>query len=176
MTKTKAALLMLIAAAAGGCSQDPQSGYTMKNLYLENIHSVAVPMWSRGRDVYRRDNETRLTEAICKQIELDTPYKIMDRSRADTLLTGTIENIVQTTLGSNPDTGLPREIEINMYISMRWTDLRSGDVLVDRKFNVSATYLPGKPFNEDYFLGSEDVINRLAAQIVEQMEKPYTKG
>lgn len=162
-------------AAAAGCSSDGTTGYTTNSLYRPGIRTVAVPIWQRGEKVYRREVEDRLTEAVQKQIELDTPYKVTSRAKADTELRGTIDEIDQRPMSINPDTGLARELEVTIIVSFTWTDLRpGGKVLVERKnFRVAATYIPEGAYNEDFFQGSEDAINRLAQRIVEQMETPW---
>ncbi|HUT58319.1 MAG TPA: LptE family protein [Phycisphaerae bacterium] len=178
MRRLTAILLTLLAGATAvpGCSNDPNKGYTFKSPYPSGVKTVAVPIWGRGKYVYRRGLEFRLTEALQKQVELDTPYKVVRKPRADTELTGTIDQIAQRPLSINPDTGRPREMEITFFVSFKWTDLRSGEVLVERtNFRVAGTYLPAAGFNEDFFQGSEDVIDRLAARIVEQMEVPFTR-
>ncbi len=170
-SKIPISLVLLAAAAAtsAGCG-----GYTMKNQYRGGIKTVAVPIWTRGKDVYRRGLEFRLTEALQKRIELDTPYKVVKKSQADTELTGKINLIEQRVLSKNPETGLPRELEATFTVSFTWKDLRNGEVLVERKeFRVADTYIPHRPVGEDFFQGSESLINRLARRIVETMEAPW---
>jgi len=153
---------------------NPTQGYTLRSQYPTNVRTVSVPMWTRGREVYRRGLEMRLTEALVKQIEHDTPYKVTKSVRADTQLKGTIDRVTQQVLTINPDDGLPREIEVMLEVSFRWTDLRTGKVLRERKgFRVAGTYVPSGPFREDFFHGSEDTINRLARRIVEQMQADW---
>ena len=159
---------------ACGCSSDPRAGYTTKSQYVEGIKTVAVPIWRRGKKVYRRGLEMRLTEAIIKRMELDTPYKVTDKSRADTEIRGSIDLVSQRVLSFNPDSGMPREKEITMTVSFTWTDLRNGKVIAERRnFRQTGTYIPPAPLGEDFFQGSEDVVNRLAKRIVEQMEADW---
>jgi hypothetical protein len=164
-------LLVTILVGLAGCEP---FGYTAQNQYRKNIRTIAVPIWTRGKDVYRRDVEINLTKALAKRIELSTPYKITDRKKADTLLTGTIDRIEQATTSFNPDTGTPREIAVTYYVSFQWEDLRSGTILVKKSnFPVSDVYLPSPPFNEGFFLGSESLNERLALRIVETMESDW---
>jgi len=174
-TKTCAVILLAcVAAATGGCSHDPTQGYTLDSQYDTGIKTVAVPIWTRGRHVFRRELQMRLTEAVIKKVELDTPYKVVDKSRADTELRGSLDVVSQRVLSFNPDTGLPRETEITMAVSFAWTDLRSGKVIKQvSNLRQSAVYIPPSPFGEDFFQGSEDTINRLAQRIVEQMESDW---
>ena len=168
------ALVSALLAAASGCANDPSAGYTMAGLYAEDIESVAVPIWNRDTRVFRRELETRLTEALVKRIELDTPYKVTDKSRADTILTGTILTVSQRVLGVNPDLGTPRDIELQIAVTFSWTDLRTGKVLVKRTNFVSAgVYSQAEPLNEDFFIGSSSAIDLLAQRVVQTMEKPW---
>ena len=168
---------VLLALAAGGqvgCNVDPSQGYTLKSQYPSNVRTVSVPIWTRSHRVYRRRLEMRLTEALVKQIENDTPYKVTKKVRADTELTGTIERVTQQVLTINPDNGLPLEMEITLEVSFRWTDLRTGKVLRERSsFRVAGTYVRASPFSESFFHGSEETINRLARRIVEQMQADW---
>jgi len=167
-------LLAALGALAGGCNVDPGQGYTLKSQFPGGIETVHVPIWSRGKDVYRRDLEFRLTEALIKRIQLDTPYRQATRSRADTILTGSIDEVTQHVLSTNPDTGRPHEMEVTMVVSFVWKDLRTGDVLKEKKgFRVAGTYIPEAPFSEEFFHGGEEVINRLAKRIVEQLESDW---
>ncbi len=163
-----------LAAALSSCATDGRSGYTVTDQYRPGIRTVAVDIWQRGKNVYRRDIEIRTAEAVVKRIEQDTPYKVTDKSRADTLLTGSIDDVEQRTLSFSPDTGLPRETELTLIISFTWTDLRTGKTIVGRKrMKVSGSYTREDPITEDFFQGSEDVINRLARRVVEHMEQPW---
>ncbi len=164
-----------MACVVGGClSNDPATGYTTTSQYRQGIRTVAAPIWTRGKDVYRRDVEIRLTESIIKRIELDTPYKVTTKSQADTILTGTIDLISQQTLSFDPDSGVPREMQVTFSVSFKWEDLRTGKTLVKRKnFQVAGVYLPPAPFSEDFFEGSADLMDKLARRIVETMEADW---
>ena len=185
---TRILFAVAMALSAAGCSGDPSAGYTMRSPYRGGIKTVAIPIANRGKDVYRRELEMQLTEAVQKQVELSTRYKVTSRGKADTLLEMTIVKIDQRPLSFNTDTGLPREKEIRMTIRFVWKDLRSGEVIVERdKLEIDGVYLPNSttletnpgpsvdemPYNEDFFQGSQDVINRAAARIVEQMEADW---
>ncbi len=165
------ALCGLVVAFAG-CNGDPMLGYSLDTMYRDDVSSVYVPMFIRGSDVYRQGEEYRLTEAVIKQIQADTPYRISDRDRADTLLTGELVSITRTVLATNRDTGNPIEQEIIVRVAFTWTNLDTGEVLADvRGLDVAMTYAPD--LNEDFFQGSQDVYERAARRIVEYMETPW---
>ncbi len=166
--------IALLGALLAGCGSDPTRGYVAGGLYPETVQTVAVPIWTRGPEVYRRDLEFRLTEALVKRLELDTPYKVVGRDQADTVLEGSIVAVDQQVLSYNPDTGEPRDLEIRLVVSYRWTDLRTGEVLAEREnFRAAGVYYPTEPVGQDAFLGSADAVNLLAQRIVETLEKPW---
>ena len=159
--------------AVSGCAGDPSKGYTTKSMFPDTVHTVAVTMFERSKDVYRRDIEIRLTEAIQKRIQQNTPYRLAKRERADSELTGELVKISQQVLSYNGLTGDPNEIEAVFTINFTWKD-RRGNVLVKREnFQVSGTYIPSAPFNENFFQGSDDILNKAAVLIVEQMESDW---
>ena len=168
MNSRRIGLFFIVAlVGASGC------GYQSGGLYRRGIRTVAVPIWTRGEDIYRRGLEMRLTEAIIKRIEM-TPYKVTKRSRADTLLTGTIETISNQTLSKDPDTDQAREIQTTFTISFQWEDLRNGNILAYQEdYSFAGVYLPDTNYDEDFFRGSEDLIDKLAERIVEHMESPW---
>ena len=179
MNRTLLGMTVLAVTAAvvfTGCGNpDPTKGYTTISQYRPDIKTIAVPIFRRGTYEYRRDIEFRLTEALVKQIEAQTPYKVVSKGNADTELTGTIQSIDQQVLNFDPGTGRAREIQLRVTVDFTWKDLRGeGKVLVNRKnFRVAAEYIPPRPFNEDFFLGSEDAFNKMARRLVEQLAQPW---
>ena len=166
--RTASALVCGMAIVLGGC------GYTVQSQYRKGIQTVAVPIWRRATGEYRREIEIRLTESLVKRIESETPYKVVHRKDADTELTGTLRSVRQHVLSFNPHTGQAREIQARLLVDFTWKDLRTGKVLVERKkFPVTAEYIPQCPFAEDFFLGSEDALNKLSQRIVEQLAEPW---
>ena len=169
-------LVLMIAAVCIGCGNpDPNKGYTTTSQYRTDVQTIAVPIFRRGTYEYRRDIEFRLTEALKKQIEARTHYKLVDKSRADTLLTGVIQSVEQDVLSFNQRTGRPREVQLRVTVDFTWKDLRPpGKMIKEKKnFRVAAEYLPSAPFSEDFFDGSEDAFNKMARRIVEQLAQRW---
>ncbi|HMD54839.1 MAG TPA: LPS assembly lipoprotein LptE, partial [Phycisphaerae bacterium] len=78
-------LLACALFSAAGC------GYQSQYLYPTGIETISVPMWSNQS--YYRNLEFQLTEAIDKNIESRTPYRLASGDQADTELTGTITDV-----------------------------------------------------------------------------------
>jgi len=170
-----AAGMLLVALAAGGCTNpDPTQGWTTRSQFRQDVKTVAVPIWRRGTAEYRRDIEIRLTNALRKRIEEQTPYKVVDRARADTVLSGTLVKATQRVLSFDPRTGTAREIQLRLIVDFTWKDLRTGKNLREEKnYPVAADYIPTEPFREDFFQGSTDALDKLAQRIVEQLAEDW---
>ena len=154
--------IAVIAAATmlGSC------GYSSRSLYNTAYHTVAVPIFANKS--FRREWEFRLTEAIAKNIESRTPYKVTSQDRADTVLSGEIVNIEENVLTERTGTDLPRESQLTVVVNFTWKD-RTGRVLVERKgLNRSATEIP--QIGERVDDAEQLAIERLATAIVDQMQ------
>lgn len=159
-----------VLALTGCMNPDPSQGYTTRSQFRQDVKTVTVPIWRRGTQEFRRDFEIKLTEALVKRIEAETPYKVVDKSRADSILEGTLQSIKQHVLSFDPRTGQAREIQVRLTVDFTWKNLRTGEVMVEKKnFPVTADYIPLSPFREDVFLGTQDALNELAIRIVEQL-------
>jgi hypothetical protein len=148
----------------GGC------GYTSARPFGTDIQTVHVEMF-QSRE-FRRELEFRLTESIVKRIEMDTPYHVAPRAKADALLTGEVLDVQNMTLGEDFDTDLPREIGSTVVVRYTLKDLRTGEILVERPRAVFQTsYIP--PVGETFFVGMTRAMDGLAEQIVESMESVW---
>jgi hypothetical protein len=121
---------------------------------------------------FRRELEFRLTEALGKRIELDTPYRIAPRNTADAMLSGEILEVKNRTFGHDLENDDPREIGSTIVIRFRFQDLRSGDTLIERpRFVYQTSYIPsvGETFTEGMTRGLEG----MAEAIVEALETDW---
>ncbi len=144
----------------------PSCGYSTKPLYSSAYKTVAVPIFANKS--FRREWEFKLTEALVKNIEFRTPYKVVSQDRADTVLTGEITDIQENVLTRRAGTNLPRETQVTMIVNFTWKD-RAGRVLVERKgFNRSSTEIP--QLGERIQDAEQLALERLAAAIVDQMQ------
>jgi Lipopolysaccharide-assembly len=144
-------------------------GYSTRPLYNSAYHTVAVPIFTNKS--FRREWEFRLTEAVAKNIEYRTPYKLNSTDKADTVLTGEITDIQENVLTQRAGTILPQETEVTVIVNFTWKD-RNGRVLVERKgFNRSATEI--MQTGERVTDAEQLAVERLAAAIVDQMQSEW---
>ena len=158
------ALCLTVATGLTGCS------YSTVRPFPADIQTVHVEMF-QSRE-FRRELEFRLTEAITKRVEIDTPYRIAPRRTADTLLTGEILAVENVTFGDDFDLDRPREIGSTVIVSFRMQDLRTGDILVERpRFVYQTSYIP--PVGETFSDGMTRALDGMAELIVETMESGW---
>ncbi len=146
-------------------------------LYPSEIRTVYVPMFESAS--FRRNLGEQLTEAVVKQIELRTPYKVVPNARADSVLSGRITGETKRILIESP-TDEPRELQVNLEVQVSWVD-RSGQVLRPPgsvpmppelvTIGASASAVP--EVGQSIATAHQQAIDRLARQIVALMETPW---
>lgn len=155
------------------------AGYQIGNrgLFPADIQTVHVPMFES--DSLRRHLGERLTEAVCKEIERRTPYKLANNDNADSVLTGRIvgdrKNVLVNTLS-----GDPRELQVGLQVQVTWVD-RRGSLLRDEAtiplppevtdISASANLVP--EVGQSVATAQQEAIRRIAQQIVNLMETPW---
>ena len=145
-------------------------GYSTARPFRTDIQTIHVQMF-HSRE-FRRELEFRLTEAVIKRIETDSPYRIAPGQTGDVLLTGEILAVENRTFGDDFDLDLPREIGSTVVLRLRLQDMRTGEILVDRpRFVYQTSYIP--PVGETFTQGMTRALDGLAEQIVETMESGW---
>ncbi len=163
---------LIVVVFCAGCSNDPTQGYSSKTTFREDISSVAVPIFTN--DAYTRDVEFELTDALVKEIEARTPYKVTSQAKADTVLIGHIRSIHLDQLSKSRTTKLAEEVIVKVTIDFEWKDLRSGQTLVSRKdYSGFGLFVPSKPSSEPIELGQFAAVEQLARDVVGEMRSNW---
>lgn len=144
-------------------------GYSTERPFRNDIQTIYVEMLHSKE--FRRDLEFQLTEALVKRIEMDTPYKVAPRARADSVISGEILEVQQRTFGTDFDSDLPRETGTTIIMNWRWKDLRTGELRGLRRQVYTTSYIP--PVGETFDTAMVRGLDGLAQQIVEAMEKDW---
>lgn len=147
------------------------------SIYRPDVQTVHVPVFQS--DSYRRFLGEWLTEAVVKEIELTTPYKVVRAQGADSVLTGRLTRDVKFMVTENRNDE-PRDIEMELQVEVSWRD-RRGELLVAprrldlppalRQFNQAVHLVPEA--GQSIATAQQDAIQRLAVQIVAAMELPW---
>jgi hypothetical protein len=169
-----AALLFFYPVALSGCA-----GYQVGagSLYAPDVRTVFVPMIES--DSYRRDLGERLTEAVVKEIELKTPYKVVNTPDADSILSARLIRDTRRTLVENAFDD-PRVSEIELHAEVRWLNRRRQPIVPMQALpippdlvliNQTSNLIP--EVGQSVASQQQQAIERLAQQIVSTMEAPW---
>lgn len=170
MKKALVSIIFTFVAAAlisvAGCG----GGYENSWLYPDQVQTVYVEMFDTTS--FRRGYEYELTDAICKRIEAQTPYKIVsDRNVADSVLSGQL-GITASVLATDYYSAKPIEQETLVNVRVTWKDLKTGRLLIDgEKVYGSSSY--STPLGQTVEYSINRAVNKAAVRVVELMETPW---
>ena len=169
-----------------GCALVPLAGcasYRFGNatLYAPNVRTVYVPVFQSDsfRTTPSIDVGERLTEAVCKEIEKRTPFKVVgSEAAADSVLTGRVVADTKRMVVESP-TDQSRMVEMNYQVLVTWADrggsvIASGDVpLPAATVDVGQAAALVPEFGRSVASTQMESIEKLAQQIVGLMEEPW---
>jgi hypothetical protein len=147
------------------------------SLYPQDIQTVYVPVFES--DSFRRNLAEFLTEAIAKEIEGKTPYKVVGSPNADSVLSGKITTDTKRVIIED-QYDYPRETQINMSVEVRWVnrkgDLVSSPATIPVPADLAMLSSDGMlvpEYGQSVATAQLQSIQRLATQIVSLMESPW---
>jgi hypothetical protein len=160
--------------AIAGCA-----GYQVGagSLYAPDVTTVYVPMIDS--DSYRRDLGERLTEAVIKEIELKTPYKVVSTPDADSILSARLISDTRRTLIENAFDD-PRLSETELHAEVTWLNRRRLPIVPMQAIPMPPELVPISQTSnlipeagQSVATSQQQAIERLAQQIVSTMEAPW---
>lgn len=177
MTLRMPLLCLLLAIGLSGCgyqqsgsTANASGGYHWGTLYRGDVRTVAVPIFTNK--TYYRGVEFNLTKAIVNQLEAQSPYKVVPRERADTVLEGEIQRVRVRTISLDRVTDIPQEQLYEVSVNFTWKDLRSGKILATQKdFEQTAPWYP--TLGESDFFAQQQNVERLALAIVQRLQAEW---
>ena len=146
--------------------------YNLGNQYLyrSDIRTVHVAMFDS--ESFRLFLGQRLTESVVKQIELNTPYTIGAPHVADSFVRGKLIRERKRPLSEDKYDD-PNVLEIEYRVEVTWVD-RAGVPLMPLqsvRIERDAVFIPEA--GQSMATAQQQVIDRIAHQIVGQMEMPW---
>lgn len=175
-------LLRLLPAIALLCWSLGCAGYRSgaESLYAPDVATVYVPMVES--DSMRRDLGERLTEALVKEIELKTPFKVVASPNADSLLVVTLRSD-RRTVQAEDQFDNPRVFAGELFAEASWMNRRRLPLAPTRSIEVPPGFGDAvgvsqqTPFipeaGQTIASHQQKMIARLAEQIVGVMEEPW---
>ncbi len=165
-----AVLLLFTVVLSVGCA-----AYHMGNqdLFDRRVQTVSVSIV--GNETWRRGYGERLTEAIVREIENRTPYKVVRECNADMILKVTIVDENKQVKFQN-DWADPRELTVGIAIKAEYIDRRTNQVMqaqcIDSKefSSIAADSSLIAEAGQSNATSSQTVMTTLAQRIVGMME------
>lgn len=163
--------IVSVVTTLSGCG-----GYMIGGPYDQQIRTVEVPIFEATS--YRRGLDLQLTEAVQKQIQQRTPFRVV-KDGGDTRLTGRIIDLKKSVLGETRNDD-PRELQVNLALEVVWEDLRAGKVLAQEQFPLTpgmaalrsqAEFAP--EVGQSLATATQQSLNQMARQVVDLMETPW---
>lgn len=162
-------ILLLIAVSIVGCSADSTSSYSNGALYSKKYRTIALPIFKNSSQ--DRAVSFQLADALVKEVESTTPYKVTSEGRADTVLRGTITRVDLQNLSQSLATGLTEEMAFKVTVDFEWMDMRTGKPIVSRSgFQSSAVFVASLPNKQPIDLGRFAVTHQMARDIVANLQ------
>lgn len=161
---------VLLALFASGC------GYMVGGAFDYQVHSVAVPVFKS--ETNRRGLEYLLTEAVQKEIQTRSHFRLVRADTADTVLHGRILDSRKDVLGITAFDD-PRELQNSLVVEIRWEDRRNGRVHIhhmpirDLQRHLSSQSAFAPEIGQSQATATDTAVRELAAKIVDMMETPW---
>ena len=149
---------------SSGCA-----GYRVgsQSLFRPDIHSVHVPIFQS--DLFRRHYGERLTEAVVKEIEQRTHFKVTSGALAHSTLRGHILSDTKRVLAENVNDE-PRDLQYGSRIELTWTDRRGNSLMRRVVLNIEEAVNFVPEGGQSMTTAQQELINRMARNVVSQME------
>lgn len=172
---TIATVLVALPLLTLGCA-----AYRVGNgtLYAPDVATVYVPIIQSNS--FRRELGEMLTEAVIKEIELKTPFKVVGTPDADSALVARVLSDFKDVTIENPNDD-PRALNLGLVVEVTWQNRRRQPIapptvipLPPELFIPITGAAPVIPEAGQSVASQQMVaIERLAGQIVATMEEPW---
>ena len=164
-------MLLCLSIVVAGC------GYQVGSPYSARYKTIDVPVFKTNS--YRRGFEYQLTEAVQREVQSQTHFRLAKGANADTRLIGTIVEVRKDVLGETAFDD-PRELQLSIAVELKWIDARTGQVLSQHSvpLNGQSTHLIATgefapEVGHSLATATQATVDDLARQIVEQLESPW---
>ena len=140
------------------------------SMHRFEVRSIHVPIFESSS--FRRFLGQRLTEAVVKEIELNTPFVVTSADRAQSVLTGRIVRERKRVLFETENDD-PRALQNEMQVEVTRND-RAGTPLMQRqvlRLTRDIAFIPEG--GQSLTTAQQALIERIARQIVGQMEMAW---
>ncbi len=172
MMPRRTSLALLIAASLAACASDPREGYSWGSSFDTSIQSVAAPMWEN--ETFHHGLEARITEALVKEVQRATPWRVAAVGEADTTISGVLRRVELRKLSTARTSGLTEEVSIELTIDYTWKNTRTGKTLASRRgMRVVESFVPALGVGERIEVGETAAVDAVARGVVASMRSGW---
>lgn len=165
--KTILLIAVILTTPLTGCAT-----YQIGNqaLFRNDIRTVHIPVFQS--DSFREFLGERLTEAVIKEVESRSPFKVATLQTADSVLQGKIL-LDQKRIAIESRTDEGRDVVVNLIVSVTWNDRYGRPLMKNSQIQVNqfAHFVPEG--GQSISTAHQNVIDKIARDIVSQMEIPW---
>lgn len=139
-------------------------------LYRQDVRTIHIPI--AESESFRKYLGQRITESVAKEVEDETPFRLAGPGVADSFLQVRIFRDKKQVLGENTFDEA-RDIAVGLLVEATWTD-RMGTPLMQRqilRIDRDVNFVPEG--GQSMTMAQQELIDRIARQIVDQMEIPW---
>lgn len=160
------------ATALSSCGHDPSQGWVTGTPYTHESRTIAIPIVKNS--TYDREMGYLLTNALIREVETRTPWRVVSSAEADTLLEVSINSVDLNTLSNSRLTKLNQESVVRLRCDWTWEDLNDNRVLAGwENFTTDGLFLPSNPLYEPIELGQLTAVDLMAKAIVDRMSTSW---
>ena len=164
--------LMGILVATTGCESDPTKGWAVGTTYDTSIKTVAIPVVQN--DTFDREVGYLLTNALIREVESRTPWKVTSENVADTVLDVTVTKVTMRALSQSRLTGLDQEMALQLTVDWNWERIDDSSTIAGWDgMGTSGLFLPSNPLGEPVELGRLESVELMARAIVDRMSESW---
>jgi len=162
------------AAAAAALTFSSCAGYRPgadRPAIMEGVQTLAVPVFRNDSTIPR--SSVLITNRVIRQFQVDGTYRIVDSSRADAILRGTIRPVRRLQLRSEKRNTL-RTLEQEVRLILDYSvETRSGAVLTTGSVEGSTSVFLDPNFQRSEYQALDDAAARLAEDLVSRLSEGW---
>lgn len=167
----------VILAAAAALVVSSCAGYRMgadRPAIMEGVQTIAVPVFRNDSTIPR--SAVLITNRVVSQFQVDGTYRVVDASRADAIVRGTIRPVKRYQLRSDKLNTL-RTFEQEKRLILDYSvETRSGAVLVTGTVEGVTSAFLNNNFQRSEYQALDDAAARLAEDLVSRLTEGWSSA
>ena len=169
------AVLRATFAAAVALTMSSCTGYRLgadQPAVMEGVTTIAVPVFRNDSSIPR--SAVLITNRVVRQFQVDGTYSIVDTSRADVIVRGTVRPVKRQQL-RNDKYNVLRTIEQEVRLVLDYSvETRSGAVLTTGTVEGSTSAFLDSNFQRSESQALEEAASRLAEDLVSRLSEGWS--